>query len=65
VVISLRTSWDIGAKQWKNVVAAANDPEDTLIVEGFPQTDSKTASIAVFASNVTSKKLQRAKREAG
>src|SRR6266566_4387329 len=53
----------IGAKQWKNVVAAANDPEDTLIVEGFPQTDSKTASIAVFASNVTSKKLQRAKRE--
>jgi len=54
----------IGAKQWKNVAAAANDPDDMLIVEGFPQIDSMTASIAVFASNVTSKKLQQAKRTA-
>jgi len=55
----------ISAKQWKTVAAAASDPEDMLIVEGFPQLDSQTASIAVFASNVTSKKLQQAKRTAG
>ena len=53
----------IGAKQWKNVAATAADPEDTLIIEGFPQVDTKTGAISVFASNVTSKKLQSAKRE--
>ncbi len=53
----------IGAKQWKNVAATVADPEDALIVEGFPQVDPKTGAISVFASNVTSKKLQAAKRE--
>ena len=53
----------IGAKQWKNVAATVADPEDALIVEGFPQIDTKTGAISVFASNVTSKKLQTAKRE--
>ena len=53
----------IGAKQWKNVAATVADPEDALVVEGFPQLDTKTGAISVFASNVTSKKLQTAKRE--
>jgi hypothetical protein len=26
----------IGAKQWKNVATTVNDPEDALIIEGFP-----------------------------
>jgi hypothetical protein len=52
----------IGAKQWKNVAATVADPEDALIIEGFPQVDPKTDAISVFASNVTSKKLQAAKR---
>jgi hypothetical protein len=55
----------IGAKQWKNVAATVNDPEDALIIEGFPQIDATTGAISVFASQVTSKKLQAAKRQAG
>ena len=52
----------VGLKQWKNVAATVSDPEDVLIVEGFPQIDAKNNAISVFASNVTSKKLQAAKR---
>jgi hypothetical protein len=55
----------IGAKQWKNVAATVSDPEDALIIEGFPQIDATTGAISVFASNVTSKKLQAAKRQPG
>jgi molybdopterin-guanine dinucleotide biosynthesis protein len=55
----------IGAKQWKNVAATVSDPEDALIIEGFPQIDAKTGAISVFASNVTSKKLQAEKRQQG
>ncbi|SRR5581483_1125464 len=53
----------IAAKQWRKVAATVDDPEDALIVEGFPQVDAKTGAISVFASNVTSKKLQSAKRQ--
>lgn len=53
----------IAAKQWKTVAATVSDPEDVLIVEGFPQLDAQTGAISVFASNVTSKKLQAAKRQ--
>jgi PHAX RNA-binding domain len=53
----------IGAKQWKTVAATVSDPEDALIVEGFPQIDTKTGTIAVYVSSVTSKKLQAAKRQ--
>lgn len=52
----------IGAKQWKTVAAAARDPEDALIIEGYPQVDAPTGTIAVFVSKVTSKKLQAAIR---
>jgi PHAX RNA-binding domain len=54
----------IAAKQWKNVSESLADPEDVLIVEGFPQVDDKTKSLAVFATNVTTKKLQMARRPA-
>jgi PHAX RNA-binding domain len=53
----------IGAKQWKNVAATASDPEDAFIIEGYPQLDTKTNAISVFATNITSKKLQAAKRQ--
>ncbi len=53
----------IGSKQWKNVAATVDDPENVLIVEGFPQIDTKTGTIAVYVSSVTSKKLQAAKRQ--
>jgi hypothetical protein len=51
-------------KQWNKVAEAIRDPEDTLIVEGFPQLDPETSCIAVFATNTTTKKLQQAQRQA-
>lgn len=52
----------VASKQWKNVAESIKDEEDMLIVEGFPQLDPETSSIAVFATNTTTKKLQAAKR---
>lgn len=52
----------IAAKQWKKVEQAITDPEDVLIVEGYPQIDMQTNTIAVFTTNVTTKKLQQAKK---
>lgn len=54
----------ISSKQWKKVAEAIADPEDVLIIEGFPTTDPQTSSIAVFATNTTTKKLQIAQKEA-
>jgi hypothetical protein len=54
----------IASKQWRRVADAMKDPEDTLIVEGFPQLDAQTGSIAVFTTNTTTKKLQQAQRQA-
>jgi hypothetical protein len=53
----------IGSKQWKKVAEAVKDPEDSLIIEGFPQLDSQTGAISVFASNVASKKQQIALKQ--
>jgi hypothetical protein len=53
----------VAGKQWKKVAEALRDEDDVLIVEGFPQLDTKTGSIAVFVTNVTTKNLQSAKRE--
>jgi hypothetical protein len=53
----------IAAKQWKQVAMTVSDGEDALIIEGFPQIDVKTGSIAVFATTITSKKIQAAKRQ--
>jgi hypothetical protein len=54
----------IASKQWKKVAEAIQDPEDLLIVEGFPQLDSQTGSIAVFVSNATTRNLQKAQKQA-
>jgi hypothetical protein len=53
----------IASKQWRRVAEAMKDPEDTLIVEGFPQLDAQTGSIAVFATNTTTRKLLQAQRQ--
>jgi len=53
----------IGSKQWKTIIDAAKDTEDALIIEGYPQLDIQKSVISVFATSVTSKKLQAAKRE--
>lgn len=54
----------IAKKQWRKVAAAITDPEDKLIVEGYPVNDKKLGVIAVMTQNVTTIKLQRAQRMA-
>jgi hypothetical protein len=53
----------IAHKQWLKVEEAIKNPEDALIVEGFPVYDPELKGVAVFATNVTTKILQRAKRQ--
>lgn len=53
----------IASKQWKKVEEAIKDPEDILIIEGVPKTDPEVSAIAVFATTITTKKLQMAKRQ--
>jgi hypothetical protein len=54
----------IGAKQWRGVAEAIKNPEDVLIVEGTQVFDAEHTAIAVFATSVTTKALQQAKRQA-
>ncbi len=54
----------IGPKQWAKVAAALSNPEDVLIVEGFPAADPARPGITVYATNVTTKVLQQAQRAA-
>jgi len=53
----------ISYKQWAKVKDAIADPEDALIVEGFPKADPEVSAIAVFTTNVTTKKLKAAQRQ--
>jgi len=52
----------IAPKQWRKVQPALDDPQDVLIVEGTGYFDPELQAIAVLATNVTTKMLQRAKR---
>jgi len=54
----------IASKQWRRVAESIRDESDVLIVEGFPTIDPQAGSIAVFATNTTTKKLQMAQKEA-
>ena len=54
----------IAPKQWAKVATALSNPEDVLIVEGFPAADPARAGITVYATNVTTKQLQQAQRAA-
>jgi hypothetical protein len=54
----------IAPKQWTKVAEAIRDPEDALILEGFPAYDPTLEGIAVYATNVTTKNLQQAQRAA-
>jgi hypothetical protein len=54
----------IAPKQWTKVAEAIRDPEDALIIEGFPTYDPTLEGIAVYATNITTKKLQQAQRTA-
>ncbi len=49
-------------KQWNKVQAAMQQPDDALIVEGYPVHEPRFAGITVYATQVTTKALQVAKR---
>jgi hypothetical protein len=56
----------IAKKQWRKVAAALEaDPEDRLIVEGYPAMDKKLGVVGVLANSVTTTGLQAAKRQKG
>jgi hypothetical protein len=54
----------VGGKQWRGVAEAIKNPEDVLIVEGTQFFDAEHTAIAIFATSVTTKALQQAKRQA-
>jgi hypothetical protein len=49
-------------KQWNKVREAMQQPDDALIVEGYPAHEPRFAGITVYATQVTTKVLQAAKR---
>ncbi len=54
----------IQQKQWNKVQVAMQQPDDALIVEGYPVHEPRFAGITVYATQVTTKALQAAKRQA-
>ena len=55
----------VAHKQWEKVEAALKaDPQDEVIVEGYPVNDAKNQLTGLWAQSCSSKNLQRAKREA-
>ncbi len=53
----------VARKQWTKVAEAlAADPEDAAIIEGYAALDPRVEGIAVYATSVTTKRMQAAKR---
>ena len=53
----------IARKQWRRVEESIKDPEDQLIIEGYPIFDKDSQTVAVFAIHTTTRLVQAAKRE--
>ncbi len=54
----------IANKQWTKVEASLKqDPNDELIIEGFPSNDAKNQITAVWAQSCTTKMIQRSLRQ--
>ncbi len=58
----------IAMKQWRKVKKSINqNPEDKLIIEGYPIFDKRigqSGAMTIYAQSVTTTMIQRAKREA-
>jgi hypothetical protein len=52
----------VGAKQWRGVAEAIQNPEDSLIIEGAQAWDAEHQTIAVYTTKIGTKLQQRAKR---
>jgi hypothetical protein len=50
-------------KQWNKVREAMQNADDALIIEGYPVHEPRFAGITVYATQVTTKALQAAKRK--
>ncbi|MBP8003292.1 MAG: hypothetical protein KA338_28905 [Chloroflexi bacterium] len=55
----------IASKQWRKLEESIQNPEDKLIIEGYPFNDKKMGVIGVLTQSVTTVNLQRATRDAG
>jgi len=53
----------IQQKQWNKVQDAMQQPDDALIVEGYPVHEPRFAGITVYATQITTKALQATKRK--
>lgn len=53
----------VARKQWTKVEEALQDPEDILIIEGYPTYDTELKKMSVYATQITTRSLQRAKRQ--
>jgi hypothetical protein len=56
----------IATKQWRKVKDSIENPDDKLIVEGYPIFDKrigKSGAMTIYAQNVTTKLIQQAQRE--
>jgi hypothetical protein len=53
----------VSQKQWLRVADALQDPEDKLIIEGYPVHHPRFTGITVYATQVTTSRLQAAKRQ--
>ena len=63
VAAATRYSVFVATKQWSKVAEAiTTDLEDILIIEGYPVLDTERGTIALFASNITTRKIQAASR---
>ena len=52
----------VARKQWQKVAPSLQNPEDKLIIEGYPFMDAKLSVIGVLTQNVNTVLLQRAAR---
>jgi hypothetical protein len=53
----------VSQKQWRKVADPIKNPQDKLILEGYPTRHPKFAGITVYATQVTTTLLQVAKRQ--
>jgi hypothetical protein len=53
----------ISAKQWKKVAEAMENPEDSLIIEGYCNLDVDTKAIAVYTTALTTRLIRGALKE--
>jgi hypothetical protein len=53
----------IGGKQWNRVKESLRQPDDIAIIEGIPMWDAEYQAMTVFATRITTKLLEQAKRK--